>query len=786
MSDKTPSKKKKRSFFHTLKFKILAIVIGLVLFSMTVTTIAVITQSKNSLKDLANNQIMEGVSIQAAFIEKWISNEISDIEVIASTEITSSMDPERINPYFNAIKSKNAEFDSLALVGIDGKTIYHTSGKSLDLSDRTHVQGALAGTTSNSDALISKSTGNVIFAIAAPVMVDGEVIGAVTGSISMASISENLTFLELSDTSEAFMVNSAGYMITPSKFEGEFLEQGLIDSRTELEFLVENLDIENMITSKSGVSVYKNHRDVTVVGAYHWLENTQWGIIVEQDLDQALSTARTMVNAVLLRIGISLIIATLLSLWFVNTITNPILLITKAAEKLSLGEVNTKDESGNYDSKFKKFLVILKRKDEIGDISRAFMKLMNYMSGISQAADSIANGDLTINVQPQSEKDVLANAFKNMVYDLRQLMQNVMENANRLNQASSNLKNAAQQSNFATAQMSTVIQQVAIGIAQQANDISNTSNNVDSMTKSIAEVARGAQDQTLAIDISSQITNNMAEIIKQVTNNAQTGSEGASQAGETARDGARTIKESVAGMIQIKEKVDLSAVKVEDMGVKSQEIGTILETIDDIASQTNLLALNAAIEAARAGEHGKGFAVVADEVRKLAERTASATREIDELIKEVQQSVSEAVIAMNESANEVETGVESSNKAGKALEGILSAIDLVSSQMNEIFSAAGNMNISSNELVEAVTSVSTAAVENAGITNQMSENSTEVSRAIENIAAISEENNAAIEEVSAATEEMNAQVEEVTALAEEMDNTAQNLQSLVNQFKIEE
>jgi methyl-accepting chemotaxis protein len=452
------------------------------------------------------------------------------------------------------------------------------------------------------------------------------------------------------------------------------------------------------------------------------------------------------------------------------SITVPMNRMTQIIEKLALGDLEV--------------AVDIQSKDEVGDIARSSQKMIAYLKGMARTSQQIASGDLTVNVQALSERDVLGNAFTAMVAYLSSAVGQVAVSANNLGSASEQLATAASQAGLATSQISKTVQQVAQGTNQQSEATSRTAKSMEQMSRAIQGVASGAQEQSKAAASSSNLTNQISEMVRQVAGNADAVTRDSAAAAKAAREGSNTVSSTIDGMRNIQAKVGLSARKVEEMGQRSDQIGTIVETIDDIASQTNLLALNAAIEAARAGEHGKGFAVVADEVRKLAERSSSATKEINGLIRGIQKTVAEAVQAMNEGATEVENGVTMANEAGKSLNNILSAAEAVFTQAEQAAKGTQRMSVLAEQMVAAADTVSSIIEENTASSEQMSANSAEVVQAIENIAAVSEENSAAAEEVSASTEEMSAQVEEVTASAQLLSETAQELKQLVGQFKL--
>lgn len=251
------------------------------------------------------------------------------------------------------------------------------------------------------------------------------------------------------------------------------------------------------------------------------------------------------------------------------------------------------------------------------------------------------------------------------------------------------------------------------------------------------QIATGAEEVAAQAGTVATASEEMSATSGDIAQNCQMAAEGAQRASQSASNGAEVVEKTVTVMGQIANKVQETAKTVESLGARSDQIGAIIGTIEDIADQTNLLALNAAIEAARAGEQGRGFAVVADEVRALAERTTRATREIGEMIKAIQQETKGAVTAMEQGVRQVETGTEEAQRSGQALQEILQQVNDVAMQINQVATAAEEQTattseISSNmqQITEVVMQTSHGAQESATAAAQLNSNAEELQRLV--------------------------------------------------------
>jgi methyl-accepting chemotaxis protein len=246
------------------------------------------------------------------------------------------------------------------------------------------------------------------------------------------------------------------------------------------------------------------------------------------------------------------------------------------------------------------------------------------------------------------------------------------------------------------------IEEIVRQVSVHANTLGQATTELAATARETAGQAAQQQEQAEHITITMKEMSSAVQEISQTTQNAAVD---ARKAEESAHSGGETVRETVQTIGDLLKSNQETSSKIEELGRSSNAIGKIINVIDEIAGQTNLLALNAAIEAARAGEHGRGFAVVAGEVRRLAERTSEATKEIDQTVRAIQQGTGEAVEAMRLSMSHVQSGVNSARSAGEALTSIIHGSESVQKMVTQIAAAATEQSYSTQSVTTSVNEI---------------------------------------------------------------------------------
>lgn len=462
-----------------------------------------------------------------------------------------------------------------------------------------------------------------------------------------------------------------------------------------------------------------------VIGFKKW----NWIVGSGMYLTEVQETLTSLRNNVILVLLIVALIAVIAGYYFAVIISSPIKSLNNAASKVASGDTNikvdynSKDEIGELTNSFNLMvgninnsIEEIKQKSKEAETATIEAKkaqqiavnqqeyLANNTSIILQEMEKFANGDLTVNVKAENSDDEIGKLF------------------NGFNKAVNNIK-----------EMIKRVQEAVQAAASASSQISASSE----------ELAAGSQEQSAQASEVATAIEQMATTIMETTKNVTGATENAKNAGSIADEGGKAVIDTINGMERIADVVKKAAETVEKLGASSDQIGEIIQVIDEIADQTNLLALNAAIEAARAGEHGRGFAVVADEVRKLAERTTKATKEIASMIKQIQEDTNGAVQSITTGKVEVEHGKELAKKAGNSLKLIIE---------------------SSKKVVDDVTQVASASEEQSTAAEQ-------ISRSIEGINSV--------------TQETAAGTQQIARAAEDLNRLTENLQQLIDAFKID-
>jgi methyl-accepting chemotaxis protein len=438
----------------------------------------------------------------------------------------------------------------------------------------------------------------------------------------------------------------------------------IADKLAELQQTVELRRTRDFTAAQSVVLTDRGKKSMDALRTIIREMNMEEETLLKTRADAAATDARDAKLTIVFGTLLALALAGLAGLLLARNIAGPLKSLTGIAERITAGDLSSD-------------VTVNDRSDEVGVLMRAFERMTRFLRTMAGAAEQIAAGDLRASLQPQSPGDVLGNAFVRMTDNLRRQIGGILEGTAVLGSAASQI------------------------------------------VASTAQLASGASESAAAVSETTTTVEEIRQTAEMASQKARAVADSAQKAVQISHNGRKSTEDVAAGMSRIRVQMEAIAESMMRLSEQSQTIGQIIATVEDLAAQSNLLAVNAAIEAAKAGEHGKGFGVVAQEVKSLAEQSRQATDRVRTILGDIQKATTAAVMATEQGGKAVEAGGKQTEAAGESIAALAAGVTEAAQAATQIAASSQQQLVGMDQVAGAMENIKQASTQNVASAKQL-------------------------------------------------------------------